>query len=68
LTPKEVLESEHWRVRNTFEVINHPAFGIFSIPLSGGMSRTPLRVKWVSANIGEDNDFVFNKYGLKKKR
>jgi CoA:oxalate CoA-transferase len=67
LTPKEVLESEHWQVRNTFKAINHPAFGIFSIPLSGGMSRTPLRVKWVSANIGEDNDFVFKKYGLKKK-
>jgi crotonobetainyl-CoA:carnitine CoA-transferase CaiB-like acyl-CoA transferase len=66
LTPGEVLESEHWRVRRTFEQVNHPNFGIFTIPLTGKMSRTPLRVKWVSANIGEDNDYIFKKYGLKK--
>jgi len=66
LTPKEVLESEHWRVRKSFEAINHPTFGIFTVPLTGKMSRTPLRIKWVSAQIGEDNEYVFKKYGLKK--
>ena len=66
LTPQEVLESEHWRVRKSFETINHPTFGIFTVPLTGKMSRTPLRIKWVSANIGEDNDYIFKKYGLKK--
>jgi CoA:oxalate CoA-transferase len=67
LTPQEVLESEHWRVRKTFETVNHPSFGIFTIPLTGKMSKTPLRVKWVSANIGEDNEYIFKKYGLKQK-
>jgi crotonobetainyl-CoA:carnitine CoA-transferase CaiB-like acyl-CoA transferase len=66
LTAKEVLESEHWRVRQTFEKVNHPTFGVFTIPLTGKMSRTPLRVKWVSANVGEDNEYIFKKYGLKK--
>ena len=67
LTPGEVLESEHWRVRRTFETVKHPTFGILTIPLTGKMSRTPLRVKWVSANVGEDNEYIFKKYGLKAK-
>jgi CoA:oxalate CoA-transferase len=64
LTPKEVLEEKHWQVRGAFAKINHPFYGIVTLPVSGKMSRTPLRVKWISAGIGEDNDYVIKKYGL----
>lgn len=67
LTPKEVLEQEHWQVRGSFAKVNHPAFGIVTLPVTGKMSKTPLRVKWISAEIGEDNETIFKKYGLKTK-
>lgn len=67
LTPKEVLDQEHWRVRGSFAKVDHPAFGIVTLPVTGKMSKTPLRVKWVSADIGEDNAYVFHKYELKPK-
>jgi CoA:oxalate CoA-transferase len=64
LTPKEVLEQEHWKIRGSFAKAEHSDFGIVTLPVTGKMSKTPLRVKWISANIGEDNDYVFKKYGL----
>jgi crotonobetainyl-CoA:carnitine CoA-transferase CaiB-like acyl-CoA transferase len=64
LTPKEVLEQDHWQVRKTFAKVSHPAFGLVTLPVTGKMSKTPLRVKWISANIGEDNDYIYKKYGL----
>lgn len=67
LTPKEVLDQEHWQVRGSFAKVDHPAFGIVTLPVTGKMSKTPLRVKWLSAEIGEDNAYVFNKYELKPK-
>jgi CoA:oxalate CoA-transferase len=67
LTPKEVLEEKHWQVRGTFAKIDHPSYGVVTLPVTGKMSRTPLRVKWISAGIGEDNDYVFKKYGLATK-
>ncbi len=68
LTPKEVLDQEHWKVRGSFAKVDHPAFGIVTLPVTGKMSKTPLRVKWISANIGEDNDYIFKKYGLEPKK
>jgi len=64
LTPKEVLEQEHWQVRGSLARVDHPNFGVITLPVTGKMSKTPLRVKWISANIGEDNDTIFKKYGL----
>lgn len=64
LTPKEVLEEKHWQVRGSFTKIDHPAYGIVTLPVTGKMSKTPLRVKWISADIGEDNKYIFKKYGL----
>ena len=66
-TPAEVLKEKHWNVRGTFPKIEHPAFGLVTLPVTGKMTKTPLRVKWVSAGVGEDNDDVFKKYGLKAK-
>jgi crotonobetainyl-CoA:carnitine CoA-transferase CaiB-like acyl-CoA transferase len=64
LTPKEVLEEKHWQVRGSFTKIDHPAYGIVTLPITGKMSKTPLRVKWISADIGGDNEYIFKKYGL----
>ncbi len=64
LTPKEVLQEKHWQVRGTFTKIDHPSYGVVTLPVTGKMSKTPLRIKWISADIGEDNDYVFKKYGL----
>jgi crotonobetainyl-CoA:carnitine CoA-transferase CaiB-like acyl-CoA transferase len=67
LTPKEVLQEKHWQVRGTFTKIDHPSYGVVTLPITGKMSKTPLRIKWISADIGEDNDYVFKKYGLAPK-
>jgi crotonobetainyl-CoA:carnitine CoA-transferase CaiB-like acyl-CoA transferase len=67
LTPREVLDLPHWQVRNSFAKVEHPVFGVVTLPITGKLSKTPLRVKWLSAAIGEDNDDVFQKYGLKRK-
>jgi CoA:oxalate CoA-transferase len=67
LTPKEVLDQEHWKIRGSFAKVEHPDFGVVTLPITGKMSKTPLRVKWISANIGEDNDYVFKKYGLESR-
>jgi crotonobetainyl-CoA:carnitine CoA-transferase CaiB-like acyl-CoA transferase len=64
LTPKEVLEQEHWKIRGSFAKAEHPTFGLVTLPVTGKMSKTPLRVKWISANLGEDNDYIYQKYGL----
>jgi hypothetical protein len=40
---------------------------MITLPTTGKMTKTPLRVKWISAAVGEDNDYVFEKYGLVKK-
>lgn len=68
LTPREVLDEKHWEVRGSFTKIEHPAYGIVTLPVTGKMSKTPLRVKWVSAGIGEDNDYIFEKFGLAPKK
>jgi len=66
LTPKEASQLPHWQERNSFVRADHPNFGVFTLPVAGKMSETPLRVKWVSVNIGEDNELIYKKYGLKK--
>ena len=62
LSPSEVLKVDHWQKRRTFVEIEASNFGVLTLPLAGNMSETPLRVKWVKAALGEDNDYVFEKY------
>jgi len=64
LRPMEVMEVEHWKVRNTFFKADDKYYGIFQIPVTGKMSQTPLRIKTISARIGEHTDLIFEKYGL----
>ncbi len=68
LTPKEVLQEKHWQVRGSFVKVEHPSYGIVTLPVTGKLSKTPLRVKWLSADIGEDNEYIFKKYGLVGKK
>jgi crotonobetainyl-CoA:carnitine CoA-transferase CaiB-like acyl-CoA transferase len=62
LSPSEVLKVDHWQKRHTFVEIEASNFGVLTLPVAGNMSETPLRVKWVKAALGEDNDYVFEKY------
>jgi crotonobetainyl-CoA:carnitine CoA-transferase CaiB-like acyl-CoA transferase len=65
--PREVLEEKHWKIRNTFVEIDDPIYGKFIIPTSvPKMSETPPRIKWIKCGVGEDNEQIYKKYGLKK--
>lgn len=66
-TPPEVLKEKHWQIRKSFQEIDHPVCGKFMIPASvPKMSESPPRVKWIKCGIGEDNEYIYNKYGLSK--
>jgi crotonobetainyl-CoA:carnitine CoA-transferase CaiB-like acyl-CoA transferase len=65
LTPREAADQPHWRERQAFVNVEHPRFGSFSLPMAGKLSDTPFRVKWVSVDVGEDNAYVSEKYGLR---
>jgi len=60
----EAVDIEHWQKRSTFREVEHPVFGILALPTAGKMSETPPRIKWISANLGEDNEYITEKYGL----
>ena len=67
MTPKEVLEEEHWKARRAFVEVEDTALGKFLIPCAGKMSETPPRIKWVSCGFGQDDAVVREEYGLAKK-
>ncbi len=64
LTPSEAASQKHWQKRDVFVQAEHARYGTFTLPLAGKMSDTPLRIKWVSVDVGEDNQYIFDKYGL----
>jgi CoA:oxalate CoA-transferase len=63
MTPDDAMENKQWEVRNSFKKIKDETIGECIIT-SGfvKMSETPPRVKWVSCDIGKDNDYVRAKY------
>jgi len=63
-TPGDVLQREHWSVRETFVRRNDPHYGEILIPNSSfkSMSGTPGRVKWACRPIGADNESVYRKH------
>jgi len=67
LSPEEVLKEKHWHVRKVFVEVNDPKYGSFVVPICGKMSETPPRVKWISATIGKDNEYVYKKYCLNRR-
>ena len=65
LTPREVLEEKHWKIRNSFLEFDIKDHGKITIPsLPPRMSESPSKAEWIKTGIGEDNDEVYEKYGL----
>ncbi|MBP1715044.1 MAG: putative acyl-CoA transferase/carnitine dehydratase [Deltaproteobacteria bacterium] len=66
-SPREVLEEEHWKIRNSFLEINPPGDRKVKVPSSvPKMSGSPPRVRRISCQVGEDNEKIYEKYGLNK--
>ena len=66
-TPMSAMKNPHWHQRRTFVEIDDPTIGKFVIPTHFvKMSETPPRVKWVSFEIGKDNEYIHKKYLGKK--
>ena len=64
LTPKEVMQEEHWKIRGSLVMIEHPSLGKFVVPVAGKMSESPPRIKWILPEVGHDNEYVRKKYAL----
>ncbi|MFN3383596.1 MAG: CoA transferase [Archaeoglobaceae archaeon] len=62
--PKEVLETEHFRIKEMFVERKDPNYGkvLIQNSLFRFMSRTPGRIKWVCRPVGADNEFIYLKY------
>jgi CoA:oxalate CoA-transferase len=66
-SPREVLQEEHWKVRQSFIEKQHPVLGRIRIPASvPKMSESPPRVKDLTCDLGKDNEEIFKKFGLMK--
>jgi crotonobetainyl-CoA:carnitine CoA-transferase CaiB-like acyl-CoA transferase len=62
-SPSTAMKNPHWAVRKTFSEVDDKTLGKFIIPVNfAKMSESPPRVKWMSWDIGRDNDYVREKY------
>jgi CoA:oxalate CoA-transferase len=69
LTPREVREEKHWKIRKSFQELDIKDHGKITIPVQPPcMSESPLQTEWIKTGIGEDNDEIYEKYKLTKKR
>ncbi|MBP7764219.1 MAG: CoA transferase [Syntrophaceae bacterium] len=63
MTPEEAMSNKQWEVRKAFQEVEDEKLGKFVISANFvKMSESPPRVKWVSSEVGRDNDFVRKKY------
>jgi crotonobetainyl-CoA:carnitine CoA-transferase CaiB-like acyl-CoA transferase len=64
MTPETAMKNKQWQVRKTFQEVEDPALGKKFVISSNfvKMSESPPRVKWVSCQLGQDNDYVRDKY------
>jgi CoA:oxalate CoA-transferase len=63
MTPEEAMSNKQWEVRKAFQEVEDEKLGKFIISANFvKMSESPPRVKWVSSEVGRDNDFVRKKY------
>jgi crotonobetainyl-CoA:carnitine CoA-transferase CaiB-like acyl-CoA transferase len=63
MTPQEAVGNRQWEVRKSFQEVKDETLGTYLI--SSGfvkMSESPPRVKWVSCDIGRDNDYIRDTY------
>ncbi len=63
-TPRDVLQRDHWKERQTFVRTRDPHYGEILIQNSSfkAMTGTPGRVKWACRPIGADNEFIYRKH------
>ncbi|MBN1381550.1 MAG: CoA transferase [Deltaproteobacteria bacterium] len=63
MTPETALENPQWHVRKSFQDVEDKNLGKYKISANfTKMSESPPRIKWVSCDIGQDNDYVREKY------
>ncbi len=63
MTPETAMENKQWEIRKIFQEVEDEKLGKYTISTSFvKMSESPPRVKWVSSEIGKDNDYVKKKY------
>ena len=62
-TPPMTMESKQFGLRKVFQEVEEETAGKFVINTNFvKMSESPPRIKWVSCEIGKDNDYVRKKY------
>ena len=66
LSPREVLNEEHWEVRQSFADINVGGTKIKMPSSTPKLSDTPLRTKEIKCEVGAHNKQVYEKFGLKE--
>lgn len=63
MTPDKTMENKQWEIRKSFKEVEDETVGKYVIT-SGfvKMSESPPQVKWVSCDIGKDNEYIRTKY------
>ena len=63
MTPETAMENKQWHIRKTFQEFEDKVLGKYTVSTNFvKMSESPPRVKWVSCEIGKDNDYIIDKY------
>lgn len=63
MTPETAMENPQWHIRKTFQQVECKEIGEFTISANfTKMSESPPRVKWASCGLGQDNDYIRQKY------
>ncbi|MCK9276159.1 MAG: CoA transferase [Syntrophales bacterium] len=63
MKPEQAVSMPQWELRKSFKTVEDETLGSFTVT-SGfvKMSESPPQIKWVSCDIGKDNDYVRDKY------
>src|SRR5450759_949035 len=63
MTPEKAMGNKQWQIRKTFQEVEDKDLGKYCLSANFvKMSESPPRVKWVSCEIGKDNDYVRDKF------
>ena len=63
MTPEQTVKNKQWEIRKSFKEVEDEVLGKYVVT-SGfvKMSESPPQIKWVSCEIGRDNEYVKTKY------
>ncbi len=63
MTPPMTMESRQFAIRQVFQEVEDGTAGKFTINTNFvKMSESPPRIKWISCEIGKDNEYIRRKY------